>query len=94
MVRSDGNGSFVIKKAYGIIAFILLVVTTTISAVMAVGVRPVKDRVCDIERNDKLQDEKLHQLDKIVDRNIAVRDEQYKNMMEKLDTIQKSINQK
>ncbi|MCP4493142.1 MAG: hypothetical protein GY820_38460 [Gammaproteobacteria bacterium] len=92
----DGDGTFVIKKTYGILATILLVVTTTISIVMAVSIAPLESRVDDIEiwQDDDYvidHDELVHDIHEL-EKHEAVHDVQYKSILAAIQEIKDEIN--
>ena len=87
VVKSDGNGELIVKKIYALIALLILIASITSTVVTIYGIDPLKQDVVDIKLNDKCQDDDIAELKTVK----AVRDVEYKYIIEKLDEINKKL---
>lgn len=83
VVKSDGNGGLIVKKIHAIIALLILIASVTSTVVTLYGINPIKQDVCDIQENEKVQNKEIADL-KIVK---AVRDVQLETILKEFDKL-------
>jgi len=60
VLRSDGNGSWIIKRTHALLVFILLIVSATTAIVTTFGITPIQEKIYSLDENDKCQDIKIN----------------------------------
>lgn len=83
MLKSDGNGSFIVKKWFTIVSLSMLLLTSAYSFGVTFNIAPLRKQV--IEHNERISDLKQHIID--LDKDVALDKKDIEYIKTRLDEI-------
>ena len=90
-MKPNGDGTSIVKNIYVILILCGLLISITSNVVQYIGIGPVKEKVIELKNEADIKhtnfDNRLHVLETAVQVQAKVREQQYKEILRRLDIM-------